>query len=74
LRNGKLLSFQDAKDLQTAQEMDEQIQQKTRDFGNRKKRTDARGRRCTRCGKIGYNIRTYDIELESSGKKDNNWA
>jgi hypothetical protein len=74
LRNGGLLNFQNARDLQTAQEMDEQIQQKTRDFGGRKKRTDARGRRYIKCGKTGYNIRTCDIELESSGKKDSNWA
>jgi hypothetical protein len=74
LRNGGLLSFQDARDLQTAQEVDEQIQQETRDFGGRKKRTDARGRRCTKCGKTGYNIRTCDIELKSFGEEDSNWA
>jgi hypothetical protein len=34
LRNEKLLNFQDARDLQTAQEVNEQIQQKTRDFGD----------------------------------------
>jgi hypothetical protein len=74
LRNEGLLNFQNAKNLQTAQEMNKQIQQETRDFGDRKKRTDARGRRCTRCGKTGHNIRTCDIELESSGEKDSNWA
>jgi hypothetical protein len=33
LRNGELLNFQNARDLQTAQEVDEQIQQETRNFG-----------------------------------------
>jgi hypothetical protein len=70
LRKEGLFSFQDARDLQTAREVNEQIQQETRDLDVRKRRTDARGRRCTRCGKTGHNIRTCDIELESSGEED----
>jgi hypothetical protein len=70
LRKGGLLSFQDARDLQDAQDVNAQIRQETRESHGPKRRQETRARRCTKCGKTGHNIRTCDIDLESSKKED----
>jgi hypothetical protein len=66
LRKGGLCSFQDAEEQLDAEALDAQIQQETRDYSGPAKRVETRARRCGRCGKTGHNIRTCDIELESS--------
>jgi hypothetical protein len=63
LRKGGLLSFQDARDLQNAQDVNAQIRQETRESYGPKRRQETRARRCTRCGKTGHNIRTCNIDL-----------
>jgi hypothetical protein len=70
LRKGGLLSFQNAKNLQDAQDVNAQIRQKMRESHGPKKRQETRARRCTRCGKTGHNIRTCDINLESSEEEN----
>jgi hypothetical protein len=66
LRKGGLCSFQNAEKQLDAKALDAQIQQETRDYNGSAKRVETRARRYSRCGKTEHNIRTYDIELESS--------
>jgi RNA polymerase-binding transcription factor DksA len=66
LRKKGLYSFQDAKKQLNAEALDAQIQQKTRNYNGLAKRVETRARRYGKCGKTGHNIKTCDIELESS--------
>jgi hypothetical protein len=67
---GGLCNFQNAKEQQNTEALEAQLQQETRDHGNRARRVKTRARRYGRCGKIGHNIRICNINLESSEGQD----
>ena len=66
LRQGGLLSFQDAQDLIDQRGVVQQIETETRENNGWRKRVETKERRCGRCGNIGHNARTCQEDVDTS--------
>jgi hypothetical protein len=64
------MSFKEGQDLQTQRELFDQIEDETRINGGKKRKVETKERRCNVCGQTGYNVRTCDMDVESS-EEDN---
>ncbi|EDO00461.1 hypothetical protein SS1G_14331 [Sclerotinia sclerotiorum 1980 UF-70] len=58
LRNGGVLTGQEAEDILSQQEVDNQIQRDERQNGGNSNRESSTSRCCSKCGKTGHNSRT----------------
>ena len=70
LRRGETLTVQDAQDLQSQNEVSQQIQQEERVHGGQEIGAKTRERRCRRCNQAGHNMRTCNIDVESTSEEE----
>ncbi|EFZ02429.1 hypothetical protein MAA_02011 [Metarhizium robertsii ARSEF 23] len=70
LRQGSSMSIAEGHALQDQKDVDQQVQQESRQTRGRKPRDKTNGRRCGRCGKTGHNARTCQITVETSSEED----
>ena len=70
LRQGRLLSQQEAQDLQDEKDVGQQVEQETKSSSSRKLREETCTRCCSNCGETGHNTRTCQIIIETSEEED----
>jgi hypothetical protein len=58
VRQGGALTIEDAQDILTQKDVDEQVRRDVRAEGGSRKEGQLTGRRCGTCGKAGHNART----------------
>jgi hypothetical protein len=70
IRQGGVLTVEDAHDILAQEEVDEQIRRDKRSRGGRQNEGQSGARRCGNCGKTGHNARTCQEDIDISSLSD----
>jgi hypothetical protein len=67
VRQGGALTVEDAQDILTQKDVDEQVRRDVRTERGSGKEGQSSGRCCGTCGKAGHNVRTCQVDVDMSG-------
>lgn len=70
IRQGGTLTIEDAQDIITQKDVDEQVRRDIRVAGGSRKEGQLSGRHCGTCGKAGHNARTCQADVDMSSLPD----
>ena len=70
VRQGGALTVEDAQDIITQKDVDEQVRRDIRATRGSRGEGQSSGRRCRTCGKAGHNVRTCQEDVDTSSTSD----
>ena len=70
LRQGGSMTLAEGQALQDQKDIEQQVQQETRQYGLRARRHETKERRCGVCGNTGHNARTCQMDIEITNEED----
>jgi len=73
LRQGGSMTLAEGQALQDQKDIEQQVQQETRQYGLRARRQETKERRCGVCGNTGHNARTCQMDIEITNEEDSDY-